>query len=224
MSTSPLSHPGASNTSRVSIVEDNVVFRGMLELIIESVPELEKMSSYGTLRGIRDALRSPFSIPDYIVLDIVLPDGKGWEILDEEPIASGRTKVFFATGKIDQYTLLFFAQRKVAGFIDKLSSSITEWSEAFNCMANGQRYCSPALIAEVTSLALNSNHWSRMLTQRELEVLPFLASGKTSLELAQSLGSSPATVQVHRKNIMRKIKVNSTPELMRWARASGVST
>lgn len=208
---------------KVSVVDDNLVLRGFLAEVISRNSDLEITKGYGTLREIQSALRSPATVPDYIILDIVLPDGKGWEVLKETPIVRGRTKVFFATGRIDQNTLLYFAQRQIDGFIDKTTARFEDWAEAFECIAQNQRYCSASLVPDVSNLMMNSNHWSKLLTEKELDVLPHLATGRVNAELAQRLGVSPATIQVHRKHIMRKIGVHSSTELMRWARRVGLS-
>lgn len=209
---------------RVSIVEDNRLFRKMLEDIGSSIDGLEVVTSYGTLEGIRTALRSQIRPPDYIVMDIILPDGKGWEILSEDPVRTGRTKVFFASGIIDQQSLLYFAQRKVLGFIDKGSSELSDWKEAFTCMAQNRGYCSESLIADILNVGMSSNHWSKLLTKKELEILPLLVDGGSNHEIGETLKVSPLTIQVHRKNIMRKIDVRSALGLMRWAKSMGISS
>lgn len=197
--------------------------RMMLEEVVRSIDGLRSVPGYETLAAAQTALRTLKRAPDYLVLDVVLPDGKGWELLDEDAIISGRTKVFFATGRIDEHTLSFYTRKKISGFISKISSDIGEWKDAFSCMANRSSYCSPSLHIELAKIVTNSNHWSKILTNRELEIFPYLAGGRSNQELAHKLEMAPATVQMHRKNIMRKIKVNSTPELMRWARRSGVT-
>ncbi|GAB5560515.1 MAG: hypothetical protein SynsKO_21620 [Synoicihabitans sp.] len=205
------------------VVEDNLMVREMLEHIAAELCGLSVLPGYGTLRGVQAHLRSRSQTPpDILVLDIVLPDGKGWQVLEEKPVKSGRTKVYFATGKIDQHTLSFFARRKVNGLVDKSSTRFDDWKDAFGSIAKGTSYCSPTLLPEISAILMDSEHWSKLLTPREIELLPLLSVGKTNVELGDLMKSSPGTIQVHRKNIMRKIRVNSTPELMRWAVKSGI--
>ncbi len=195
----------------------------MLEEIAASVNGLEILPGHGTLRELRHALRTRETTPDGILLDVVLPDGKGWEALKDEPISSGQTKVFFATGKVDQPTLSFFARRKISGFIHKASAGFEDWKSAFDCISKRRGYCSASLLPDISSMMTNSSHWSKWLTAKELEILPLFAAGRTNQELGHMMNSSAGTIQVHRKNIMRKISVSSTPELMRWARRYGIT-
>jgi two-component system NarL family response regulator len=69
----------------------------------------------------------------------------------------------------------------------------------------------------------NSTPPSTVLGQREQEVLRLLADGKRSSEIASSLGISPATVDVHRRNIKHKLGLHTTAELIRYAIREGLS-
>jgi DNA-binding CsgD family transcriptional regulator len=57
----------------------------------------------------------------------------------------------------------------------------------------------------------------RKLTQRQTDVLKLLCKGKTSKEIGEALGISPRTVDVHRKDIRRRLNVPTVPDLMRYA-------
>lgn len=217
--------PSLSNPSvSVLVVEDDLLLRGMLEEFVSRVSGLKCLQGCGTLTDARAFLRSSASPPDCIILDVVLPDGKGWELLSEKPIVAGKTKVFFATGKTDDYTLLFFIRRKISGFIHKASSQLADWVVALECIAAGRGYCSSFLVTEVSKILMDSTHWSKLLTNKEFAVLPFMVEGKSNQEIGDLLISAPSTIAGHRKNIMRKIRVHSTPELMSWARRTGVSS
>ena len=61
-----------------------------------------------------------------------------------------------------------------------------------------------------------------LLTPRERELLQLLAEGKTTKEIASALNLSPHTVETHRANVLRKLNLNSLPELILYAVRKGV--
>jgi DNA-binding NarL/FixJ family response regulator len=63
-----------------------------------------------------------------------------------------------------------------------------------------------------------------ILTDREKEVLGFIAEGKTVKEIASRLSLSPKTIEAHRKNIMDKLEINNIPELVKYALREGLAS
>ena len=60
------------------------------------------------------------------------------------------------------------------------------------------------------------------LTMRERQVLPLVANGSTSTEIALSLGISPRTVEIHRANMLHKLGLRTPSELLRYALRRGI--
>jgi DNA-binding NarL/FixJ family response regulator len=102
----------------------------------------------------------------------------------------------------------------VSGFID-MNCTLNELKEAFQKILHNQNYYCELVWnkilnqdEEITSPAQFS------LTKREIEIVESLLSGKSTVEISRELGLSPHTVQTHRKNCFKKLKVKSLSELL----------
>jgi two-component system NarL family response regulator len=95
---------------------------------------------------------------------------------------------------------------------------------AIRAVATGEAYFSPeiasALVAEVRDA--KSGGSAPPLSRREREVLRLIAEGSRSITIAAQLHISVATVEVHRRNIMRKLGLHSIAELTRYAIREGI--
>ena len=95
---------------------------------------------------------------------------------------------------------------------------VAEFLTAMHKTANGEKYFCPAsarLLAEMT----RNLGGATALSKREIEILQLIAAGRTSKEIAKSLGLSPATVGTHRRNLMAKINAHNAAEVIRFGRA-----
>jgi DNA-binding NarL/FixJ family response regulator len=98
-------------------------------------------------------------------------------------------------------------------------SSPEELIKAIKRILSGGRYVSPAL-AERLAWDLSEDNWRPVhetLSDRELEVLRMIASGKTVSQIAEELHLSVATVSTYRGRILEKLRMTNTAELIRYA-------
>ena len=119
-------------------------------------------------------------------------------------------------------------QSGAAGYVLK-GSSAAELVRAIRAVADGSRHLSPPLSEEMveayaqravpTGLDLY-----RTLTQREREVLHLAAEGQTSAQIGARLNISPRTVEVHRANLLRKLRLRGQSDLVRYAVGRGILT
>jgi DNA-binding NarL/FixJ family response regulator len=89
-------------------------------------------------------------------------------------------------------------------------------------VAAGRKYLSAAVAPSVLARLRNQQRpsgcrTSTRLTRREREVLRLIGEGATAKEIAARLGISPKTAQIHRENLKRKLKANSTAAMVRYA-------
>jgi DNA-binding NarL/FixJ family response regulator len=107
----------------------------------------------------------------------------------------------------------------LAGYLLK-RDGLDELLNAVRAIKSGKRYLSPS-VAPILLERLQSPDPSRsafdLLTQREREVLRLIGQGATSKEVAERLGISPKTAQVHRENLKQKLALHTTADLVRYA-------
>ena len=160
--------------------------------------------------------------PEVIVLDIRLPDLNGLEV-------AARLKDLGVTAKI--VALSAFADRRfvsamlkcgASGYVAKAAAG-TELVRAIRAVASGECYFSPeiasALAAEVRDPQPGAE---QSLGRREREVLRMIAEGMRTHNIAVELHISVGTVEVHRRNIMRKLDLHTVAELTKHAIREGI--
>ena len=100
--------------------------------------------------------------------------------------------------------------------------------QAIRAVVKGQSYLCPeaagAMLAVVTQRAGGGAFASAALGRREREVLQLTAEGHRSRAIAEQLAISPATVETHRRNIMRKLGIHSVAELTKYAIREGLTS
>jgi DNA-binding NarL/FixJ family response regulator len=108
----------------------------------------------------------------------------------------------------------------VDGYVVK-SSALPELVQAIRAVAQGKLYLSPEIAREALPEA--DAEEGGPLAARERQVLALLAEGKRSSDIAEALGISTATVEAHRRNIMRKLGLHTIAELTKYAVRKGLT-
>jgi two-component system response regulator NreC len=208
-------------STRVLIVDDHAVVRSGLKLVLEAEDGIEAVGEAGNAR---DAIFEARSLsPDVILLDVVMPDQSGLEIiptlLKENPAA----KVLVLSMQDDpRYVREAFAAG-ASGYVLKEAAD-NEVVAAVREVAGGGRYVHPELGARLVSAETEELRRAEEdpLSERESEVLRLLALGHTNQEIAKQLFISVRTAETHRAHIMQKLRLSSRAELVRYALDRGL--
>ncbi len=206
---------------RVLIVDDHAVFRAGLKMLIDAEPDLEAVGEAGTAR---DSVFQARSLkPDVILMDVVMPDQNGIDIVPTLLHERPETKILVLSMQDDpQYVRQAFANG-ASGYILKEAAD-TEVVAAIREVAQGHNYVHPTvgarLIAAETAEARRAEE--DPLSDREREVLRLLALGHTNQEISAQLYISVRTAETHRAHIMQKLRLSSRAELVRYALEQGV--
>ena len=164
--------------------------------------------------------------PDVVVMDIGLVGMSGIETTRRMLAENPGIKVLGLSAFADQRMVLQMLEAGARGYVDKSAGS-EELLRGIRAVAQGGTYLyAQAAEAIVDSLRKRSLQGSRSQTlgRREREVLQLLASGKTSNRIAEALGIATGTVEVHRRNIMRKLDLHNVAELTRYAIREGLTS
>ena len=97
----------------------------------------------------------------------------------------------------------------------------TELALALQELLSGRTYFQPAVLAAIARTRRQPDHFSKILSSRELELVPLFGFGWTHDRVARHAGLSPATVRTHHQNILAKLNLHGREELMRWAIKKG---
>jgi two-component system, NarL family, response regulator NreC len=203
------------------IVDDHAVVRSGLRLLIDAADGLETVAEAGNARDAIFEVRK--HKPDVVLMDVVLPDRTGIEATPDVLKESPETKVLVLSMEDDpSYVREAFAAG-ASGYVLKEAAD-TELVTALKQVANGERYVHPALGARIAIAEAEASARAEAdpLSDREREVLRLLALGHTNQEIAKMLFISVRTAETHRAHIMRKLRLTTRAELVRYALSEGL--
>lgn len=212
-------------TTRLLLVDDHAVVRSGLKMLLGSENDVEIVGEAGTAA---EAIEVAGTVaPDVILMDIGLPDLSGIDATREIKKRFPRISIVALTIHEDQEYFFKMLEAGASGYVPKRAAP-EELLTAIRAAASGEVYLYPSLAKLLVTDYLSQDHPAEEkanldgLTEREREVLTYLAEGSTSEEIAVALVISPKTVDRHRENIMRKLNLHSRAELVRYAIRRGI--
>jgi DNA-binding NarL/FixJ family response regulator len=202
---------------RVMIVDDHHIVRSALRLLLEKhgcEVVAEAASAQAAL-----AL-APKSRPQIVMMDLEMPGTDGISATHRlKRVAPGAKIIFLSAHDEEKDVVEALTEAGASGYLLK-SDAPDELISAVRAVSNGQRYLSPS-VAPILLRRVSDPKRSRggepVLTLREREVIRLVGQGATSKEIAERLGISPKTAQVHRDNLKRKLNLRTSVDLVRYA-------
>jgi DNA-binding NarL/FixJ family response regulator len=205
---------------RILVVDDHAVVRRGVRALLESRPGWEVCGEAATGRDAVEQVK--LLRPDIVVLDLSLPELNGLDATRQILKESPQTQVLVLTMHNSEELAHQVLHAGARGYVLK-SDADHSLVAAVQSLRRGEPFLTPT----VTELVLDRyvrreaedvGEAPRVeLTSREREIIQLVAEGRSSKEVAASLGISVKTVEAHRANIMRKLRLRSVSELVRYA-------
>lgn len=209
--------------TKIVLADDHVLIRQGLKKLIEENKSLEVVAEAGDGLELLDVLDT--LVPDLIILDISMPQLRGIEVINEAKRLCPKVKILMITmHKSEQYFLCAMSAG-ADGYLLKEDSD-SELLTAIDRVMHEDLYISPHLLEEFSDDLIRSYREKGIfpcetLTNREIEVLKLVAEGLTSKEIAELLSISIRTVEHHRANLLKKLNLKNTADLIKHAIQNG---
>ncbi len=207
---------------RIVLVDDHVLFREGIKSLIGSCDEFAIVGEAGNGKELPGLLREV--VPDMVIMDLSMPGLQGVEATREAKRVLPQLKVLILTMHNSKEYLYHAMSAGADGYLLK-EDAHDDLFTAIRTLRQGKIYISPLMSEHVQTMFLDrirgeERPWEG-LSQREVEVLRLVAEGKSSREIAGQLFISVMTVQNHRANIKKKLKLSKNVDLVKYAIRKG---
>lgn len=207
--------------TRIVLADDHPIVRQGLRSL------LEEQLNYEVVGEADDGLAALEIVerlkPDVLIVDVMMPGLNGLEVTKRVRQRSPQTHVVVLSMHSNEPYVLEALRSGATAYVLK-GTSTSSLAEAVRSAATGQRYLSPPLTERAIDAYIHragdgSSQLStyKMLTAREREVLQLAAEGLSNADIGGRLFISPRTAETHRTNLMRKLRLHSQTELVRYA-------
>jgi len=193
--------------------------RQALRLLIDQQPDMEVIGEAADGRGAVD--RASELRPNVVVVDISMPNMNGLAATRAIRTASPQTAIVALTRHTDDAYVQELFQAGALGYVLKQSPS-RELIDAVRAAAAGRRYLDSRLVERVAGTLLTRGRAEPVaVTERETEVLRLTALGHSNKDIANTLALSVKTVESHKANAMRKLRLGGRTDVVRYALLQG---
>jgi two-component system, NarL family, nitrate/nitrite response regulator NarL len=182
---------------------------------LESIPELRLLDKFSSGKAMLDAFETTSIKPEVVLIDIEMPEVDGVEITKRIRKISSSVKIIALTMHHESHFISKMIAAGANGYLlknvdrEKFLNSIQRAMKSNEFFVEGISFHSDSTI-------------EHGLSQREFEILKEIVKGKTNKEIGDQFFISDRTVDTHRTNIKRKLKLNTLAQLIDYAKTHGI--
>ncbi len=204
-------------TIKLLLADDHQIIRNGIKLMLKKNIEFEIASEASSGEEVISYLERNSNRVDVILMDINMPGMGGIEATEIITQKYRNIKILALTMHAEETFITSMMKAGATGYILK-EANTSELIMAINTVASGKKYYSNEVsVAMINSLMSKDNSKGNDLSEREVEVLKYIAAGDTNKEAGEKLFISPRTVETHRRNILSKLDVKNTAEMIKYA-------
>lgn len=204
---------------RVVLVDDHQIVREALNCMLSNDSSIEVVAEASDGKECLSTCRQ--LLPDVILMDISLPKMDGITATKQITQEMPQTKVIALSVHSSQRYVAQMLRAGASGYLQK-NCSLHDMIQGIKSVMAGNTYLCPHVVEALTGEYVRLSRMSKdkrpsELTERERQVVQVLAEGNNTKQAAKVLKISPKTLETHRRNIMRKLKMNNIAELTKYA-------
>ena len=210
---------------RIVLADDHKLVRQGVRSLLEAQPGFEVI---GEASDGQEAYKLIESLsPDIAFLDVMMPNLNGIEAAKLVHQRALKTRIIFLSMHANATYAVRALQSGALGYVLK-DSDFTEVLNAVEHVLEGRRYLSTAIADEVLEMLLSAEAGKDesldLLSPREREILQLVAEGNSNATIAEKLSLSVRTVESHRLNLTKKLRITSHADLVKFAINQGLIT
>ncbi len=207
------------NPIKIILTDDHQLFRDGIKSLLEDTTDIIVIGEASNEHELTDILNK--ELPDIIILDITLPCTSGIEITKKIKNKYPEINVLILSMHNDDEFVINALEAGAKGYLPK-DINKNELLEAIYTINNGDEYYNKEISKIFLKKYINRNRAglegkNSILTNREIEIVKLVSEGYKNQEIAEKLFISIRTVDVHKNNIMKKLKLKSTIEIVKFA-------
>jgi len=204
-------------TIRTLIADDHALVRAGIRALVEKIKGVMVVGEAG--KGSEALKLVDETNPNLILLDLTMPDGSGFDVLQHVSKTFPEIRVIVLTvHEAGEYAIRALREG-AAGFLPKSAAS-TELEQAIQTVMRGEVYISPETSRKTLieyGKGVTKRDLLATLSPRQREVLRLIAEGRTTKQIAQVLEISVKTVETHRAQLMERLGIHDVAGLVRYA-------
>ncbi|MEL0455305.1 response regulator transcription factor [Flavobacteriaceae bacterium SZ-1-7] len=200
---------------KVIIADDHELFRNGLKELLMKHDDIEVVATVGDGLAFMEALNENNDI-DIVLLDITMPNMDGFEVLNELKSTKAFIKPIVISMHDDGNYIAKCAKSGAYSYLLK-NTDEDELIKVVRIVNQGKKYFSPKISEKMINFMSDQRVSENILSNKEREVLSLISQGLTTKEIATKLFVSTRTIETHRANILKKLDVKNTAELIKKA-------
>lgn len=204
---------------QVILIDDHPILTDGLKVMLENDVDFQVIGTFNNANFALSFLKTAQKV-DLILLDHSMPEMTGVEFMRQIKILENPPKIIMLSMHDEPVIIKEAISAGADGYVLKKSVS-DELIQAMQTVMSGKPYWSAEVGQQLFQKARDNDYTENALTDREVEVLRLIVKELTNKEIAKNLFISERTVEVHRKNIMRKVSANNTVGLIKFAYSKG---
>lgn len=204
-------------TINLLLADDHMIIRDGIKLMLKKNTEFNILYEASNGKEVISYLHANPDAVDVVLLDINMPEMNGIETAQYITENFKGLNILALTMHAEETYITSMLKAGALGYILK-ESGTNELVSAIKAVASGQKYYSNEVsVTMINSLMNDDKPKTSVLSNRETEVLGHIAMGSTNKQVGELLFISGRTVETHRRNILDKLDLKNTAELIRYA-------
>ncbi|WP_203258831.1 response regulator [Hyunsoonleella ulvae] len=203
------------NNINIVIADDHELFRKGLAELLRKHDDINIVKSVADGNEFMAFIKSNLEA-DIALLDITMPKMDGFQVLKELKTLNSNIKPIIISMHSDGNYIAKCAKSGAYGYLLK-NTDEDELILAIRTVNKGKKYFSAKISEKMINFMSDQSISENILSNKETEVLGLISEGLTTKEIAVKLFVSTRTIETHRANILKKLEVKNTAELIKKA-------